>query len=485
MRTMVFTAVMMAALVTGANAQTLATADTLVLTLDEALARATERSDEVRLARSQVDIARAQVKETRAGALPQINANLGYTRTFASQFETGGFELPDSLKFEPDSTAPLAERVKYLEDNAENAGLSGLGFLFGNLPFGQKNSYTATLSGSQLLFSGGRTGAALAIARNFREAAEFQLTEQLAEVELQVRSAYYRALFARELETISAAAVAQAERFQEQERLRESTGAASELDVLRAEVALANLRPQQVQASNASEIAALDLKRLLNIPATQPLKLGTLLDIPAAERLARRDTATDETLGRRASIAAAERQVRMRELAVRIARGAFFPEIRAGMNYGKTAFPEEIFGLGGVEWRSDWNATLTVTVPIFDGLRRNAQVDLARVQLNQAQLQLAQLREGVQLQYQQATGERQRAAATIAARQQTVVQAQRVYDLTVLRYDRGLATQLEVTDSRLALLQARTNLAQALSDYYVAEATVTRALGGNRDMGNR
>jgi outer membrane protein len=484
MRKLLVAAIMIAAGVGAADAQT--PGDTVVLTLDEALARATEQSEEVQLARSQVEIARAQVKETRAGALPQIDANLGYTRTFASQFDTGGgFELPDSLKFEPDSTAPLAERVKYLEENAENAGLSGLGLLFGNLPFGQKNTYTATLSGSQLLFSGGRTGAALEIARNFREAAEFQLTEQLAEVELQVRGAYYRALFAHELERISAAAVAQAERFQEQERLRERTGVASELDVLRAEVALANLRPQLVQASNAAELATLDLKRLLNIPLTQPLKLMTPLDVPDAERLARQDTATVEMLGRRASIAAAERNVRMRELAVRIARGAYLPEIRAGMNYGKTAFPQEIFGLGGTDWRSDWNATLTMRIPIFDGLRRGAQVDLARVQLNQAQLQLAQLREGVQLQYQQATGERQRAAATIAARQQTVAQAQRVYDLTVLRYERGLATQLEVTDSRLALLQARTNLAQALSDYYVAEATVTRALGGNRDLGTR
>ena len=37
----------------------------------------------------------------------------------------------------------------------------------------------------------------------------------------------------------------------------------------------------------------------------------------------------------------------------------------------------------------------------------------------------------------------------------------------------------EVTDARLSLLQARTNLAQALSDFYVAEATVNRALGGS------
>jgi outer membrane protein TolC len=155
------------------------------------------------------------------------------------------------------------------------------------------------------------------------------------------------------------------------------------------------------------------------------------------------------------------------------------------MNYGHTSFPIDPFTVSGLQWRSDWNATIGMRIPIFDGLRRGAQVDLAQVQLNQARLQLAQLREGVHLQYQQAIGERERAASTIAARQQTVTQAQRVHDLTVLRYDRGLATQLEVSDARLALLQARTNLAQALSDYYVAEATVTRALGGNRDMGTR
>ena len=57
-------------------------------------------------------------------------------------------------------------------------------------------------------------------------------------------------------------------------------------------------------------------------------------------------------------------------------------------------------------------------------------------------------------------------------------QAQRVYDLTVLRYEQGLASQLEVSDARLALLQARTNLAQALADYYTADATVIRTIGG-------
>jgi outer membrane protein TolC len=445
--------------------------------LQQALTRAATHSDEIRLAESQLDLAHAQIHEVRAGALPQINANIGYTRTFESQFNTGTFAIPDSLKFEPDSLGSTADRLRYLEDKTPTAGLGGLGLLFGNLPFGRENAYAATVSASQLLFSGGRVGAALEVAKNFREAASYQLIEQQAEVELSVRTAYYRTLFARELEHISELAVEQAGKFLDQERLRESTGASSELDVLRAEVALANLQPQLIQARSASELAALDLKRLLNVPAAQPLELTTALDVPGPEQLAEPTRVPDEVLQNRAAIAGAERSVRMRELAVRIAKGAFLPQISIAMNYGRTAYPSSVFNVSRNGWRTDWNGVLGIQIPIFDGLRRNAQIDGAQAQLLQTRLQLAQLREGVQIQYQQATGERQRAAAAIMARQKTVTQAQRVHDLTVLRYDRGLATQLEVSDARLALLQARTNLAQALSDFYIAEATVTRTVG--------
>ncbi|HEY0810875.1 MAG TPA: TolC family protein, partial [Longimicrobiales bacterium] len=185
--------------------------DTATLSLQEALTRAFTQSEEIRLARNQVELADAEVSSVRAGALPQINGNVGYTRTFESQFSGGDtFQIPDSLQFTPDSTASIQDRLRYLEQNADIAGLGGLGTLFGNLPFGQPNAYTASLSGSQLLFSGGRVGAALRAARAFRESARFQLQEQQADVELSVRTAYYRALFSQELERISAAAVEQA-----------------------------------------------------------------------------------------------------------------------------------------------------------------------------------------------------------------------------------------------------------------------------------
>lgn len=452
--------------------------DTLVLTLSEAVARSGSTSEEVRLAQSQVDLAEAQIRNVRSNIFPQISGNLGYTRTFESQFNTGGgFTLPDSLRFEPDTTASLQDRIRYLERHAPTAGLGGFGSLFSDLPFGRENAYSATLDASQAIYSGGRFGAALRAARYFREATQFQLQEQLADIELSVRSAYHRALLAGELEVISEAAVEQADKFLEQERLRERSGSASELDVLRAEVASANLRPQLVQARNAAELALLELRRLINVPANQPVKLATALELPDPSRLKQERVDSLTLLENRAVVEAGEREVRMRELAVRMARSSFLPSVSLRMNYGRFLFPAQPFEFAGNQWRSDWTASVQVDLPIFDGLRRQAEVDQAQIELRQSQLTLAQLKEGVRVQYEQAAGERRRAAADIAARQQTVNQAQRVHDLTVLRYERGLATQLEVSDARLALLQARTNLAQALTDFYIAEATVRRTLG--------
>lgn len=448
----------------------------LLLSLEEAVARAVGQSEEVRLARAAVDLAESQVTAARSAALPQLDATVAYTRTFESAFSGGGITIPDSLRFEPDPTLPLDERVRYLEENSENAALGALGGLFGNLPFGRPNAYTAALNGTQLLYSGGRVGAALQIARDYREAARFTYLEQVAEIELQVRSAYYAAALAGELEAIARAALDQAEGFLGQARLRFEAGTASELEVLRADVSTENLRPQLIEARNAAELATLNLKRLIDIPLTQPVQLTTPLAAPApGDTLPREAEVASAT--RRAAIESAERVVSIREQQVRIARGSFLPQVALSGTYGGQLFPQRPFGFSGETWSKDVSATIGVQIPIFSGFRRQAELAEARIGVTQARLEASQLREVVQLETEQARGERQRALASIAARQRTVEQAQRVHDLTVLRYESGLATQLEVSEARLALLQARTNVAQAIADYYVADASFSRAVG--------
>ena len=76
-----------------------------------------------------------------------------------------------------------------------------------------------------------------------------------------------------------------------------------------------------------------------------------------------------------------------------------------------------------------------------------------------------------------AKSELERAQAQVAAASRTVEQAERVYDLTELRYREGLATQLDVSNARLALQQARINQVQAYHAAYTALAQAERMLG--------
>ncbi|MGV3709573.1 MAG: TolC family protein [Gemmatimonas sp.] len=446
--------------------------DTVAISIDEAVSRALSRSQEARLARLRVDLAATEVKKARADALPSITGTLDYTRTYATPFNTGGggFVLPDSLKWMPDSMATIEDRLRYIEKNATNAGLGGLGSLFGNLPLGQVNGYVARLSGTQTLYSGGKVGAALRIAKDYQESVRLDVREQLADLELNVRTAYYKAVLAFELAEISRVAMQQAADFLTQTRLRREAGTASELDLLRADVELENLRPQSVQALNGFAIAELELKRLLDIPPTASLRFTTALETPA-------DTTgiAQVNVDQRATVRAAERQVAIKQSQVKIAKGDYQPQVTMRLNFGSQAFPARTFDLATDQWRPDISASLGVSLPIFTGFRRQATVQQAKFELTQQQLQLEQLRENVTLEFEKARGERVRALTSVTSQQRTVDQAQRVYDLTVLRFEQGLSTQLEVTDARLALLRARTNVAQAITDFRIADAQLKRA----------
>ena len=454
--------------------------DSVELSLTAALSMALERSEEVRVAEQQVRVATAQVRSARSSLLPQINTQVGYTKTIRSVFQGAGFEIPDSLRFEPDSLAALAERVAYLERNTPNAAFGALGSLFGNLPFGRENAWLAAASVNQPLFSGGRILSGVQLARHAETAAEASLTEARADVALQVRQAYYGALLAQEAEAIVEASVELAQQHFERVQLLLETGQASELDALRAEVELENLRPQLVQARNARELASLNLKRLVNLPIDAPLRLTSRLAAtdPAlpdpADVLLPSLAEAEPQLARRASIEAAEQQVEIRREQVDIARGAFLPNVNLQANLSRQAFPS---GFVPSDWQDDWTVGFVVQWPLFQGFRRGAEVDAAQAQVRQAELQADQLREGVRLEYEQAQGELEQARAQIAAATRTVAQATRVYELTELRYAEGLATQLDVSDARLALQQARMNEANAYHDFYLALARAERALG--------
>jgi outer membrane protein len=454
--------------------------DTIALSLPAAVEAAMARSEEVQTAQSQVAQATAQVKSARSALLPQINTQVAYTKTLRSVFQNAGFEIPDSLRFEPDSTLSLLERLRYLEEKTPNAALGALGGLFGNLPFGRENNWTASAQINQPVYAGGRITSGVQISELAADAAEAGLEEARADIIFEVKQAYYNAAMAAEAETIVSASVALAREHLANVRLQLEAGRASELEVLRAEVELENLQPQLVQARNARELAELNLKRLVNLPIDAPVRLTTTLSPtdPTLPQLAQVQfpslAEADALLQRRAAVRAARLQVDMSDEQIDIARGAFLPSVSLMGNFNRQAFPS---GFTPENWQDDWNVGFVVAWPLFEGFRRSAEVDMARAERRQSELRVDQLLEGVRLTYEQALGELERARAQIAATARNAQQAARVYDLTQLRYTEGLATQLDVSSARLVLQQARMNEVEAFREFYLAVARAERALG--------
>src|SRR5574341_1759642 len=157
--------------------------DTLRLSLEQAVQRALSQSEEVRLAAAQVHEMNGQVREAFAGALPQINGSVTYTRQFASIFSglSGG-----------------------------NNGDTSFTNIFKNSPFGAPNAWALELTASQLLFSAGKVGAGLAAAKSAREAARLNQQESATDVAIQVRQAYLDVQYRGRLLGVAATAIEEA-----------------------------------------------------------------------------------------------------------------------------------------------------------------------------------------------------------------------------------------------------------------------------------
>ena len=107
-------------------------------------------------------------------------------------------------------------------------------------------------------------------------------------------------------------------------------------------------------------------------------------------------------------------------------------------------------------------------MPLYTGGRVKGENVVAAANVTEAQSAVQQTREFAALDARQAVATLEQAAATLAASAGTAEQASRAYNIADVRYREGLSTQLELTQSRILLQQARWNRAQASRDFQVA-----------------
>ncbi|MCL2636606.1 MAG: efflux transporter outer membrane subunit [Betaproteobacteria bacterium] len=230
--------------------------------------------------------------------------------------------------------------------------------------------------------------------------------------------------------------------------------------------------------------AQLEQERAMRLNALQ-LLVGKPVDLPYQNiRLDDSAVMSDlpaglpaDLLANRPDILAAEYRLRAANANIGAARAEFFPRVTLTASAGTAS--SELSNLFTGPSRA-WNFSPSVSLPIFDMGRREANLDVAKAQRDQAVTAYEQSIQSAFRDVADALAARQWLAEQVEVLRATVdAQAERKR-LAQLRYDHGASPFLEVLDAERDLLVAQQQLVQTRRALLSSRVSLYAALGGGR-----
>ena len=257
-------------------------------------------------------------------------------------------------------------------------------------------------------------------------------------------------------------------------RRRYEVGYASKLDAVQAETLLNQTRADRTALLRQRDQNRNALTLLVGVPLaafeTRPLSMieaGFVREISAG--------LPADLLMNRPDILAAEHRLKAANANIGAARAAFFPRIVLTGNLG-TASAElnNLFGAGS----SAWSFSPSLTVPIFEGGRNLANLDVSKARHNIAVADYERTIQGAFREVADALAERSWLALQIVAQQGTLAAQTERTRLVWLRYKNGAAPYLEVLDAERDRFTAEQALVQVRRALLSGSVSLYAALGG-------
>jgi outer membrane protein len=407
--------------------------ETLNLNLDECLSMAYENNKTLLQSEERINAAKYKIEEARSGFFPQLSLNGSYTRLG----RVPGFDVP--------GTSMKAE-------------------------FGTANNYNLMLSLQQPLFTWGRIRNSYDMSKYGLPLSREEFRRNQQEIKFNVVSLFYSALLAKELIKVREESIDRIEDHLSTVQERYDKGYASEFDVLRVKVQLANAGPPLVQAKNLHHLTLDNLKNLLGISLKDSVNLEGRLEFDPVE--VDQAQAEESAFRNRSELKSVKQQKSVGRKALALAKAGNKPSLFGTANYEyKRPFYSED------KWKTDWNFTLALSLPIFDGFLTRSKVKGAKSDLRQLDIIEKQIQDQIGLQISQAISDLSLARENILSQQENVKQAKESLRIAKVQYEKGMLTNLELMDTEFALTVAETNYLQALSDYLIAKAKYEKAVG--------
>lgn len=418
--------------VAGAHAQA-----ALRLTLDEATSRGLEASHRVAEIDARQDAARAVEEQRKAASMPQLALQAGYTRT----------------------------------NHVDEFGIPGGRLIYPDLP----DNVRSRVDLQWPIYTGGRTSALMRAAAGETSALAQDRDAARADLKLDITRAYWAVITARASVDVVDQALARIGSHLDDVRNQLNVGLVPPNEVLSLEAQQARQQMLLIEAQNLAETSAADFRRLVGLAPETPFELADRIDAPSAVSQ-QTSTLVEAARARRAERKALE--IRIAALGDRkaAAEAGRLPLIATVGGYDVARPNPRIFPRQAA-WKPSWDIGVHLTWSLFDGGRVRAETAEAAANQRAAEERLKEFDANVALDVRQRAADLASAEAAIAAADVGVRSASDARRVIADRFSAGVATNTDVIDAQVALLQAELDRTRALANAHLAAARLDRAVG--------
>jgi outer membrane protein len=400
-------------LLTGAPAICSNSADSLQITLDEAISIALKNSLEIQIAKNDVEANTLLNNYGVAGGLPTVNANASNTeqiQNITQELQTGA-----------------GTKRRGAEGNNTNAGI------------------TASL----LLYNGKRVVATKKRLAELQYQSSEVLNSQIQNTIAAVMTSYYDVV--RQLSYIYTVkfSIAASQKRLEIIEVRKTAGMANNADLFQAQIDLNTLNQTLITQQLAVDVAKSELLRLLALDPKSPVAIKDTILVEQGLQI---DNVLDK-LAANADIKAAENQIRISELIVKETAALRYPTVRLNLGYNYTR-NQSTAGFTLLNKVTAPSAGVTLAVPIYNGGSFKRQQQAAQINSSSAKTQKQILVRDYSAQAVKMFQTYQSSLEQLESQKANYKLSQQLLDLTLQRFQLIQATIIDVREAQRSFEEA-------------------------------
>ena len=221
---------------------------------------------------------------------------------------------------------------------------------------------------------------------------------------------------------------------------------------------LATVANQLRYAKNTKKVTLNMLKLLMGFPTEEPLELSDTLDTLTTEGLFEQEYHSDFSIENNIDLKIAQTNLRSENLLFKYEKTKNMPRLAGFINGNYTGNSQTFsFTQADQKWFGAALVGLNLQVPIFSSYLKRAQSQKAKIAIEQAETELEETQERINIEVDAAINEYNLAVETYFTNKENLALASRIEEKNQAKYFEGMASAFDLRQAQLQLYSAQNN----------------------------